>query len=227
MTTTPSTPQMLDLDAIAATSMVRTPFDYVVVSQALRPGALARIQHDFPAIRHPGIFPLSVLKAGPAFRDLIADIQGPALRDLLAERFSLNLKDMPQMITIRGHCQGKDGRIHRDSVWKELTVLLYLNDEWDAGGGRLRFLRGPDRMDDVIAEVPPNGGTMVAFRVCAESWHGHESFVGPRRYVMFNWVTDQAAAARELARHRFSARLKQLFPFARPSLSLFRSRGDY
>ena len=61
--------------------------------------------------------------------------------------------------------------------------------------------------------VPPTGGTAVAFRPAHNSYHGHESFIGPRRYVMFNWVADDATARRELARHRFSARVKRFLPF--------------
>ena len=102
---------------------------------------------------------------------------GPSMH----ERFDVDLSNRPMMITVRGYCQKKDGRIHTDMAAKVVTALLYLNDEWDAPGGRLRFLRGPDDLDDAIAEVPPDGGTLVAFRRSDCSWHGHAPCTGERR----------------------------------------------
>ena len=64
-----------------------------------------------------------------------------------------------------------------------------------------------------IAEIPPDGGTLVAFKRSERSWHGHAPFEGPRRYVMFNWVRSDAALTREIGRHRLSAKLKRLNPF--------------
>ena len=116
------------------------------------------------------------------------------------------------MITVRGRCQRKDGRIHTDVKSKIVTALLYLNEDWKAEGGRLRFLRGPDDLEDALGEVHPNGGTLVAFRRSACSWHGHQPYVGVRRYVMFNWMANAWAAAWELSRHRLSARAKIFVP---------------
>jgi hypothetical protein len=118
------------------------------------------------------------------------------------------------MITVRGRCRASDGQIHTDSTSKVVTCLLYLNDPWGEAGGRLRLLRDPGNIDSTIAEVPPNGGTLVAFRRTDNSWHGHKPFEGERRYVMFNWVVSQAALDRELGRHKLSAKLKRLNPFA-------------
>jgi hypothetical protein len=62
----------------------------------------------------------------------------------------------------------------------------------------------------VVAEVPPEAGTLVAFRRCDNSWHGHKPYAGERRYIMVNWMVRPQAAARELARHRLTARTKSL-----------------
>ncbi len=118
------------------------------------------------------------------------------------------------MITVRGHCARRDGRIHTDSTDKIVTCLLYLNDSWAEDGGRLRLLRNGHDIDDDITEMPPNGGTFVAFRRSDNSWHGHLPFEGPRRYVMFNWVRSEAVLMKNLGRHTLSARLKRLNPFA-------------
>ena len=86
-----------------------------------------------------------------------------------------------------------------------------MNTEALAGdGGRLRILRSKSDLNDYAAEVPPTAGTLLAFRRGEESWHGHETFVGPRRVIQLNWVTDMAVVRREQRRHRLSAWLKTL-----------------
>ncbi len=121
------------------------------------------------------------------------------------------------MITVRGRCHAKDGRIHTDSRDKVATALLYLNKPWESAGGRLRFLRRGDSLEDPVAEIPPDAGTLAAFRVCARSFHGHNPYIGVRRYVMLNWMANHAALWRELARHQLSAGIKSI-------LSVFRNR---
>jgi SM-20-related protein len=59
--------------------------------------------------------------------------------------------------------------------------------------------------------VPPQSGTLIAFRRSDKSFHGHEPFVGVRRYVMINWMASSFAAKRELLRHRVSAAAKRAF----------------
>jgi hypothetical protein len=66
----------------------------------------------------------------------------------------------------------------------------------------------------MIAEVPPDSGTLVAFRRSDCSFHGHEPFVGVPRYVMINWMASTFAARRELLRHRISAVAKRNFAHA-------------
>lgn len=131
----------------------------------------------------------------------------------MSRKFDVDLSDKPMMITVRGLAHRRDGRIHTDTESKVVTCLLYLNDIWDEGGGRLRMLKKPDSLNDYAAEVPPNGGTLAAFRRSENSWHGHKPYQGQRRYVMFNWMSSHTAMERELGRHRFSAKLKQLNPF--------------
>lgn len=205
---------MIDFDVIQQSPVTREPFKYFATPGVLSPVDLATVMADFPTISKPGIFPLNGLSYGPAFANLIEDIRSTDLEDIMSEKFGVDLTDKPLMITARGHAHRRDGRIHTDSETKVVTCLLYLNNIWDESGGRLRLLRRPDDLNDYLAEVPPNGGTLVAFLRSENSWHGHEPFEGQRRYVMFNWMSSGAAFERELMRHRFSARLKQLNPFA-------------
>ncbi len=205
---------VIDFEAIAKTELTREPFQFFATPGVLSAMDLAAIREDFPDIRKPGIFPLSELSYGPAFARLIEDIKGQELEDVMAEKYGVDLSDKPLMITVRGQAQKKDGRIHTDTKTKFVTCLLYLNDIWDEGKGRLRMLRRPDDLNDFMVEIPPNGGTLASFKRSENSWHGHEPYVGERRYVMFNWMTSPSALQRELGRHRFSAKVKQLNPFA-------------
>ena len=204
---------LLNHDAIRAAAVTREPFNFFAVPKVLSSENLADIRDDFPDIRDAGIFPLSELTYGPAFARLIEAIRAPELEDILSEKFDVDLSGKPMMITVRGRCRPKDGRIHPDTESKIVTCLLYLNEPWESSGGRLRLLNSADDIDDVITEIPPNGGTLVAFRRADNSFHGHKPYDGPRRYVMFNWITSEAALAREIGRHKLSAKLKRLNPF--------------
>ncbi len=113
------------------------------------------------------------------------------------------------MVTLRSNCQAKDGRIHADAKFKLATLLLYLNEDWVDQGGKLRVLRSGSDIEDYAGEVAPLGGLAFVFKVQANSWHGHKPFVGPRRYVMLNYCTDQQSRDQEVARHRMSNRVKR------------------
>jgi len=205
----------LDLAAFQATPLVREPFDYLVVPQFIRPAALAAIHRDYPRVDSPGSFPVAQLAYGPAFHRLLEGLEGPAMHAAFAAKFGIDLDGRPTTITVRGRSGTKDGNIHTDAVTKLITVLIYMNPQWEDSGGRLRLLRSPDDIEDVIVEVPPIEGTLLAFRRSDNSYHGHKPFIGPRRVIQLNWVTDARTAWREMLRHRFSAWIKGLLSPAR------------
>ncbi len=204
---------ILDLDRLRAAPLNRDPFDFIVVEQFLRVGALPSLIADFPAIRQHGSFPVESLDYGPGFARLVADLTGSAIREAIEEKFGVDLSGRPTLLTVRGKSDGKDGHIHTNSKTKIITLLLYMNPVWDPAEGRLRFLRGPRDLDDCAEEVTPLAGTMVAFRRSERSFHGHRPHVGERRSLQLNWVMDETVVRRELSRHRWSARLKALNPF--------------
>src|SRR5262249_30177509 len=144
-----------------------------------------------PALDKPGSFPLDTVTYGPAFNKLMEEMRGPEFRDIVAQKLNCDLKGKPTMVTVRGQTRARDGQIHTDSKTKLVTVLLYMNGAWEAPGGRLRLLRSPDNLNDIIEEVPPEAGTLLVFTNTPNAWHGHEPFEGKRRTIQLNWVRDQ------------------------------------
>ncbi len=203
---------MLNIEAIKGANAAQEPFPFFQ-AQVLSEDGLNQIRTDFPSIEKPGIFPVDALQYGPGFASLIEEFQSPALAEAVGEKLGVDLKGLPVMITVRGQAQSKDGRIHTDTKDKIATCLLYLNGAWDESGGRLRLLRNGNNLEDYIAEIPPNGGAFVAFKVSHNSWHGHKPYVGERRYVMVNWLRSEGAHTRQLGRHKLSAKVKRLIPF--------------
>jgi len=94
-----------------------------------------------------------------------------------------------------------------------------MNSKWEQSGGRLRLLRSPQDIDDIVVEIPPTEGTLVAFRRSENSFHGHKPFIGARRVIQLNWVTGRSIEFRELFKHRASAWLKRLVALSRHSFS--------
>ena len=180
----------------------------------MRAEHLAGIVADFPTLAGHGSYPFGGQRYGAAFTRLAEELEGEEMRRAIEDKFAIDLTGRPTMITLRGYSDGRDGRIHTDTATKLITVLLYMNPAWDDEAGRLRLLRGADDLDDFAAEIAPVAGTMVAFRRSANSFHGHLPHVGERRSIQLNWVTDSRVVRRELGRHRWSARLKALNPFA-------------
>ncbi|MGB8366366.1 MAG: 2OG-Fe(II) oxygenase [Rhizomicrobium sp.] len=206
---------MIDFDAITRAPVSSEPFPHFATANVLSADALRAIDEDFPAISQPGIFPLSELEYGAAFADLIAQIESVELEAIMEEKFGVKLSDRPLMITVRGHCRSRDGRIHNDSKDKLITCLLYLNASgWNEQGGRLRFLRDEHDLESTIVEVAPEGGNFVSFKRTENSWHGHAPYEGPRRYVMFNWLTSEVVLAKNIGRHKISAAFKRLQLFS-------------
>lgn len=201
---------MLDIGALKAAQTVTTPFPYVIVPAFVKADALEAIQKDFPEIEKPGSFPLETLRYGTTFKNFMAALRGPEFRQAVEDKLNINLEKRPTMITVRGRTRARDGQIHTDSKTKLVTVLIYMNGKWENQGGRLRLLRSPDNINDMIEEVPPEEGTLLVFLNTPNAWHGHEPFEGQRRTIQLNWVTDMGVVWREKLRHTISALFKGL-----------------
>jgi hypothetical protein len=205
--------RFIDLGLFERTKLETDPFPYILVPGFVPEAARAALAADYPKVDRPGSFPTADLRYGAAFAAFLAEIEGPAMRAAFARKFDLDLAGKPTMVTVRGQAQIKDGSIHTDTASKLITVLVYMNEAWEAKGGRLRLLRSAHDLEDMVAEVPPASGTLLAFRVTKHSWHGHAPASGPRRVVQLNWVESEAVVRRERLRHGLSARVKRLLPF--------------
>jgi hypothetical protein len=206
----PPAPASIDLDALRSAVLTETPFPFVIVPQFVLASALDGIREDFPEVRHPGSFPLSTLAYGRAFETFIEELRSPEMGACVAAKLKLDLSGCPTMVTVRGQSREADGKIHTDSKTKLVTALIYMNEEWESPRGRLRLVRSPANLDDVVAEVPPERGTLLLFKNAPNAWHGFEPFAGPRRVIQLNWMTNASVVRREEARHRVSAFFKHL-----------------
>jgi SM-20-related protein len=203
----------LDYSKLAATSVATDPFPHVVVPGFVPPTSLDAVLADLPPLGRRGSFPIEAVKLGPNAAALMEAMEGSELRSVIEQLFGLDLHGSPTMVTLRGWTSDRDGRIHRDSLAKRVTLLLYLNretDAWSRQEGCLRLLRGPNNLEDFAVEVPPVNGTLLAFPNGPTTWHGHRQFVGQRYSVQLNYMTTDDKARSELRRHRISAFVKRL-----------------
>ena len=200
----------LDWTAIENAELARTPFDHAVIAQALTPEAAAAIPAEFPPIRQPGSFSLADAPPGPALAGVIADMGSDRFRRAMARLFDVDLEGRPTLVTLRGQCGSRDGRIHTDSTSKILSLLLYLNEGWSPPEGRLRLLDRARDLGTPAVEVSPMIGTLLAFRRSDHSWHGHTPFVGQRRVLQVNYLTSSKDSMASALRHRLSALGKRL-----------------
>jgi hypothetical protein len=193
---------MINLNAVRRAAMQRDPFDFMVVPDALDTETLARVNADYPAIDTAANHDLDNLQFGSSFGQLMDEIQGRDFAAIMGERFDMDLVNLPTTVTVRKYCERTDGNIHTDHKSKVITVLLYFNDGWDHDEGQLRMLRSKNDIEDYAAQVPPLGGTLLAFRRTDHSWHGHTRFVGERRMVQLNYLDQSplSVAAQRISR---------------------------
>ena len=205
---------MLDFDVLRQARLRTEPYNYFVAEGALSEGESAGVRRDYPEINKPGYLPLSKLEAHGDFKRLMADLNSPDLARVLTDKFGVDFTDKPRMITVRRLSQMSDGPIHNDSRSKILTMLTYLNADWDGtGAGCIRVLNGPKDFGDFTEEVPPLAGYVFAFLRADNSWHGHLPFEGERYVVQTTFLTSQEELDRKENRGGLQYFLKKLNPF--------------
>ncbi|KGM06895.1 hypothetical protein LP43_1390 [Methylophaga thiooxydans] len=202
---------VLKLDALTASPLKTDPYPYFSVAQAIDPEYVSDVIRDFPLIDDGGSYNVDDVTIGPAFKQLIDSLDTPQFRQIICDKFDVAVMDLPMMVTLRGYSRKKDGRIHTDSKTKVATILLYLNDDWLAETGKLRILRSADDMEDYVEEIAPGPGSLLAFKVTDNCWHGYPSFEGKRQSIQINFLTSEAAGNKHRFFHGLSAKLKSLF----------------
>ena len=202
---------IIKLDALKDAQVHQIPYPYFVVDNVIDESEVKAVIQDFPKITHGGSFNLDDVEIKPNFDRFLKSLDTPEFRQILTEKFQVNVMEHPMMITLRGYSRQKDGRIHTDSKSKLLTILIYLNESWDAPTGRLRILNSQHDINDYAAEVDSGPGTLVAFKVTDNGWHGYIPYEGQRQSIQINFLTSEKANAKHRFFHGLSAKFKKFF----------------
>ncbi len=200
----------LNLAKLREAKVHTEPYMFTLVPGFLSNETLAKINRTYPNIEKGGSYPLDSLEDNMFIKEVIEELDGPQFQQAISEKFNVDLNDRPKMYSLRGYTRAKDGRIHTDSKDKIITVLLYLNVNWNQEGGRLRILKNGHDVDDFVVEVPPDNGTLLVFKRSDNSWHGHHPFEGQRRSLQMNWMTSEGSKGWHRIRHKLSATVKKL-----------------
>lgn len=202
-------PAMLNLDLIRQAPVRHEPFPFFVVGGAINGGNADKAAEAFPRIDRPGAIDVEETQFGEPFAALLDDLRGDAFRKLIAEKFGVDLDGRDIAINVRGQTRLTDGNIHTDTPSKLVTVLLYFNEPGRADGTGLRILKNGKDLDDYVEEIPPTLGTMVAFKVTPNCWHGHKPFVGERHSLQLNYLSGVKTIGKHQLAHRLIGRMKR------------------
>ena len=201
--------QLLDKNQLYLAKVDNNFFPYfdveIAVSNFLDSSDLVK---DFPDIDSGGSFPSDNLKEGD-IKKLVEELEGDEFKAILENKLGVNLKDAEVITTLRGFSRFKDGKIHTDSQSKIVTVLLYLNKDWDNEIGNLRLLKKNNDLDNYIQEISSEYGNLVAFKVTDNCWHGFMPFEGKRLSIQLNYIYPKSLNIHKI-RHKLSASFKKL-----------------
>ena len=201
--------QLLDKNQLNLAKVDNNFFPYFHVENALSNFLdSSDLVKDFPDIDSGGSFPSDNLKEGD-IKKLVEELEGDEFKAILENKLGVNLKDAEVITTLRGFSRFKDGKIHTDSQSKIVTVLLYLNKDWDNEIGNLRLLKKNNDLDNYIQEIPSEHGNLVAFKVTDNCWHGFVPFEGKRLSIQLNYIYPKSLNMHKI-RHKLSASFKKL-----------------
>ena len=201
--------QLLDKNQLNLAKVDNNFFPYFHVENALSNFLdSSDLVKDFPDIDSGGSFPSDNLKEGD-IKKLVEELEGDEFKDILENKLGVNLKNAEVITTLRGFSRFKDGKIHTDSQSKIVTVLLYLNKDWDNEIGNLRLLKKNNDLDNYIQEISSEYGNLVAFKVTDNCWHGFMPFEGKRLSIQLNYIYPKSLNIHKI-RHKLSASFKKL-----------------
>ena len=202
---------VLKLDELKNATVSSSPYPYFVVENSIVESEVQAVIKDFPKIEQGGSYNIEDVEIKPHFAQLLASVDTPEFRQILTEKFEVDVMKHPMMITLRGFSRQKDGRIHSDSKSKLITILIYLNESWDAPTGRLRILNDDKNIHNYVTEINAGPGSLVAFKVTDNGWHGYIPYEGQRQSIQINFLTSEKANAKHKFFHGLSAKLKKFF----------------
>ena len=201
--------QLLDKNQLNLAKVDNNFFPYFHVENALSNFLNSSdLVKDFPDIDSGGSFPSDNLKEGD-IKKLVEELEGDEFKAILENKLGVDLKDAEVITTLRGFSRFKDGKIHTDSQSKIVTVLLYLNKNWDNEIGNLRLLKKNNDLDNYIQEISSEYGNLVAFKVTDNCWHGFMPFEGKRLSIQLNYIYPKSLKMHKI-RHKLSASFKKL-----------------
>ena len=201
--------QLLDKNQLNLAKVDNNFFPYFHVENALSNFLdSSDLVKDFPDIDSGGSFPSDNLKEGD-IKKLVEELEGDEFKAILENKLGVNLKDAEVITTLRGFSRFKDGKIHTDSQSKIVTVLLYLNKNWDNEIGNLRLLKKNNDLENYIQEISSEYGNLVAFKVTDNCWHGFMPFEGKRLSIQLNYIYPKSLNIHKI-RHKLSASFKKL-----------------
>ena len=201
--------QLLDKNQLNLAKVDNNFFPYFHVENALSHFLNSSdLVKDFPDIDSGGSFPSDNLKEGD-IKKLVEELEGDEFKAILENKLEVDLKDAEVITTLRGFSRFKDGKIHTDSQSKIVTVLLYLNKNWDNEIGNLRLLKKNNDLDNYIQEISSEYGNLVAFKVTDNCWHGFMPFEGKRLSIQLNYIYPKSLKMHKI-RHKLSASFKKL-----------------
>lgn len=200
----------INTNSLANTTIEQHPYPHAVIKNLIASDKLQAVCDAFPELSDGGVFNCNDTNTKDALAEFIRELHSDNMRDWLEQKFDVDLKGKPIMATLRGLSRAKDGRIHTDSKDKILTLLVYLNPDWNnKDGGNLRVLRS-DNIEDYTDEVAPQAGTCLIFKVTDNCWHGYKPYIGPRRQIMFNFLVSDNALKKHKSSHGLSAFVKKM-----------------
>ena len=202
---------VLKLDELKNATVSSSPYPYFVVENSIVESEVQAVIKDFPKIEQGGSYNIEDVEIKPHFAQLLASVDTPEFRQILTEKFEVDVMKHPMMITLRGFSRQKDGRIHSDSKSKLITILIYLNESWDAPTGRLRILNDDKDIHNYVTEINAGPGSLVAFKVTDNGWHGYIPYEGQRQSIQINFLTSEKANAKHKFFHGLSAKVKKIF----------------
>jgi len=201
--------QLLDKNQLNLAKVENNFFPYFHVENALSNFLNSSdLVKDFPDIDSGGSFPSDNLKEGD-IKKLVEELEGDEFKAILENKLEVDLKDAEVITTLRGFSRFKDGKIHTDSQSKIVTVLLYLNMNWDNEIGNLRLLKKNNDLNNYIQEISSEYGNLVAFKVTDNCWHGFMPFEGKRLSIQLNYIYPKSLKMHKI-RHKLSASFKKL-----------------